>query len=212
MPSQHSAEYNLRRVLPTAGMIYPEGDVLLHSVSRDKKVYRALRATGCRATTSSVQSAFVRMFQLATPICIKGRAEGKSLWDMLPELKGKLDWGRRLAEAVFLGIFTRLVEARHRWEENPLPPFADHSKYSALVLEIMRFLEAVKDCSGNGSRGRPTLTSWILTDAMIYNELAGGKYLSEDEDGDVEMADANPAEGLIQPMVRMTLDEKMEED
>ncbi|KAI0117822.1 hypothetical protein GGR51DRAFT_500250 [Nemania sp. FL0031] len=106
IPSPH------HRHLTEAIVIYQSKHRLLHRHRRDALVADALKGAGYQLTKTDIRRAFVPMFQIATPIFIDARAESKSLWDMLSEVKRELDWARALSEAVFLELFTCLVEAR----------------------------------------------------------------------------------------------------
>ncbi|KAJ8132840.1 hypothetical protein O1611_g782 [Lasiodiplodia mahajangana] len=85
---------HLRRSLPKSGMTYQSKHRLLHRSRRDALVANALNDAGYQMSTQGVSQAFIPMFQIATPIFIDARAEGKSLWDMLPEVKRELDWAQ----------------------------------------------------------------------------------------------------------------------
>ncbi|KAI1201370.1 hypothetical protein F5X97DRAFT_320452 [Nemania serpens] len=202
----------LRKVMPRAGMKYPSKIQLMHRLRRDIQVTKALLDAGFEISTPGLCEAFVPMFQIATPIFIDARAEGKSLWDMLPEVKKELSWARSLPEAVFFEFFTSLVKARFDWEERPLPPFFKYDQYSSLVLELIRFRKAVGDCPQEDDLTGSGYVSWILVDAEFYNVLAGG--LEEDEDVNIDEPDMpDERDKLIPPMKNMTVqsvDEKLE--
>ncbi|KAI0205549.1 hypothetical protein F4808DRAFT_472233 [Astrocystis sublimbata] len=183
MPDNHSSrrshQSKLRNVMPKSGMIYRDKIRLTHRRRRDEQIANALLDSGYTLCSSDLCRAFTPMFQLATPICIKGRAEGKDLWDMLPLVQRKLDWACTLGESVFLELFTQLIEARTRWEQKPTTPYFDYDKYYDVVLELIKFRKAVGDCPLEDSLVPQDNTSWILTDAGVYNELAGGLYKDE---------------------------------
>ncbi|KAI1168271.1 hypothetical protein F5B18DRAFT_597757 [Nemania serpens] len=182
----------------------------MHRIRRDVQVTQALLDNGFEISTTGLCEAFVPMFQIATPIFIDARAEGKSLWDMLSEVKKELSWARLLPEAVFLELFSSLVKARYDWEKRPQPPFFKYDEYSSLVLELIRFRKAVRDCPQEDNPTGAEYISWILIDAEIYNALAGG--LEEDDDVDMKEPDEpDEPDKLIPPMKNMTmepLDEK----
>ncbi|KAJ2997183.1 hypothetical protein NUW58_g726 [Xylaria curta] len=148
----------------------------MHRTRRDRQVADALKESGYELSAVGVSQAFTLMFRIATPIFIDARAEEKDLWDILPAVKKELDWGRLLPEAVFLELFTRLVEARWLWEQRP--GFLLYS-HSPLARTIAEFREMIRDCDSNS-------VSWILTHADIYNDLAHG--MDEDNEGDVGAA------------------------
>jgi hypothetical protein len=85
----------------------------MHRERRDKQVVNALKGAGYEMSAAGIRRALIPMFQIATPIFIDARAEGKGLWDMLPEVKRELDWARPLPETVFLEFFACLIEARY---------------------------------------------------------------------------------------------------
>ncbi|KAI8955127.1 hypothetical protein F4801DRAFT_602783 [Xylaria longipes] len=147
------------------------------------------------------------MFQIATPIFIDARAEGKDLWDMLPIVQQQLDWGRLLGEPVFLELFTRLIEARYRWKEKPVHPFFEYDQYTPLVVELVQFRKAVGDCPQEDRLSGRNYNSWILADAEVYNGLAGGV---DEDDGDTGVIQPDECDDLVPPMQKMTI-EKLEE-
>lgn len=179
------------------------------------RVTKALVDTGFEISTAGLCEAFVPMFQIATPIFIDARAEGKNLWDMLPEVQKELSWARLVPQAIFLELFTSLVKARHDWEKSPQAPFFDYAEYSSLVLELIRFRKAVGDCPQQDDLTSSDYSSWIIVDNDFFN-LASG--LDEDEDVDIdEPAEPDERNKLISPMSHMTVEplnervEKVEE-
>ncbi|GAP88432.2 hypothetical protein SAMD00023353_2901110 [Rosellinia necatrix] len=182
---------------------YPYSHHVTHSDRRDGQVIQALVRAGHGLSAKGIREAFAFMFQTATPIFINGRSGGQDLWDMLPGVKRELTWARLLPDAVFFELFSCLVEARYRWEEKPRDPFFNYDQYPPLVLELIRFRKAVGDCPQQDSENQPEYTSWILVDAQIYNNLAGG--LEEDEDK--ETGEADGREGLVAPMGQMTIEQ-----
>ncbi|KAI0452883.1 hypothetical protein F5B21DRAFT_481452 [Xylaria acuta] len=193
----------LREIVPNSGMKYPEKKRVMHRRRRDKQVANALENAGYEFSTADLSRAFIPMFQIATPIFIDARAEGKDLWDMLLVVQGQLDWARRLSEPVFFELFTRLVEARYRWEKEPVSPFFDYHQYAALVVALVNFRKAVGDCPQEDSLSGPNYKSWILAEAEVYNVLAGG--LDED-DGDTGTTQPDERDDLVPPMQKMAIE------
>ncbi|KAI1108069.1 hypothetical protein F5Y14DRAFT_445764 [Nemania sp. NC0429] len=186
---------------------YASKYLLMHRKRRETRVTQALLDAGFEISTDGLCEAFVPMFQIATPIFIDARAEGQSLWDMLPEVKRELSWARLLPDAVFFEFFTLLVKARFDWEKRPLPPFFNYDQYSSLVLELIRFRKAVGDCPQDDGLTSSDYVSWILTDAVFYNELAGGWYEDEDEEANEEEAEEpDELDELVPPMQNMTME------
>ncbi|KAI1148389.1 hypothetical protein F4825DRAFT_454526 [Nemania diffusa] len=182
--------------MPTSGMKYQAGHQIMHRMRRDVQVAQALMVAGYQISPADICRALIPMFQIATPICVDARADGKSLWDMLSEVQQELDWARTLPEA----------------EKSPLPPFFDYANYSALVVELVRFRKAVRDCPQEDNIDCPSYVSWILVDAQIYNELAGG--LDEDdeeEEDDGEVGEPSGHDHLIQPMKEVTIESPKEQ-
>ncbi|KAI1342738.1 hypothetical protein F5Y15DRAFT_412422 [Xylariaceae sp. FL0016] len=163
--------------MPRAGLTYPFRPLITHTNRRDKMIVEALKATGYEEEKSGIRRALVPMFERAIPIMVQGRAASKDLWDMLQELRQQLHWAAKLPGGVFLELFVRLVEARQKWAAAPVPPFFDYSQYDDVVLALVNFRKAVGDCPQNDDEKDES--SWILAEAFIYNELAGG--LDEDE-------------------------------
>ncbi|KAI8630446.1 hypothetical protein F5Y19DRAFT_46781 [Xylariaceae sp. FL1651] len=231
VPSIHYAK--LRDKFPGCGMIYLSRYLVTHSSRRDKRIRAALKDTGYSHTKDSIRSAMVRMFEIATPIIVAGRAEKADLWDMLPDVQQQLDWARLLPESVFLELFARLVEARRAWELNPRSPFPHTQPNDALVDALIAFRRAVGDGIMDYDYTRKytddDIPSWILAHAMCY-DLAGGLEAEEDEDEDVDMErememgmgnhdegndrDGNSGDGnnivmdVISPLENMTIDQK----
>ncbi|KAI0472526.1 hypothetical protein F4859DRAFT_522423 [Xylaria cf. heliscus] len=204
MYSQNNATglNKLREILPKSGMKYLEKSRIMSRQSRDKQVSNALTSSGYELSTTGIHQAFAPMFQIAVPIFIDARAEGKDLWDILPIIQRKLDWARRLAESVFFELFTRLVEARCRWEQKPVPPFFDYHQYTPLVIKLVQFRKVVGDCPQEDSLSGPEYKSWILADAEVYNVLAGGIYEDDEDMGTIQH---DECDGLIAPMANMVI-------
>ncbi|KAI0438438.1 hypothetical protein F4803DRAFT_569628 [Xylaria telfairii] len=177
----------MRDIAPRSGMTYQWENRILHQRRRDAQVANALKNTGYDLSAAGLRRAFIPMFQLATPIFIDGRAEGKDLWDMLSVVQQQLDWARRLGGSVFFELFTCL--------------------YTLLVVQLVQFRKAVGDCPQEDSLSGPNYESWILADAEVYNVLAGGIY---EDNEDIERMQHNECDDLIPQMTRMTI-EKSEE-
>ncbi|KAI0814207.1 hypothetical protein GGR55DRAFT_676342 [Xylaria sp. FL0064] len=175
---------NLRRALPASGMKYQSTSRLMHSNRRDKRVTDALKAAGYEITRAAITEVLVHMFQIATPIVTGARAENEDLWDVLPRVQSQLDWAHKLPEPIFFELFVCLIEARNKWEEGPKFPYESYELYNKAVLELIEFRKSTGDYGANNG-------SWILTDALIFGDLAGGVDSDEDEDEDVEMGDTN---------------------
>ncbi|TRX92239.1 hypothetical protein FHL15_006854 [Xylaria flabelliformis] len=170
---------------------------------RDKQVCDALKAAGYDLSTAGLRQAFTPMFQIATPVFIDARAKHRDLWDMLATVQQQLDWARLLGFSVFFELFTRLIESRYRWEKRPVYPFFDYHLYNPIVVELVKFRKAVGDCPQEDSLDVPDYTSWILTDAEFYNELAGGL---DEEDGGTGMIQPDERDDLIPPMQMMAIE------
>ncbi|KAI1745277.1 hypothetical protein F4680DRAFT_401636 [Xylaria scruposa] len=189
--------------LPNKPTVNYQEKRVMHRDRRDKKVCDALKEAGYELSVAGLRQAFTPMFQIATPVFIDARAKCKDLWDMLAIVQQQLDWARLLSEPVFFELFTRLIESRYRWEKKPVFPFFDYHLYNPMVVELVKFRKAVGDCPQEDSFDGPNYTSWILTDAEIYNELAGGLH---ENDGDTRMIQPDERDDLIPPMQIMTID------
>ncbi|KAI1120673.1 hypothetical protein F5Y10DRAFT_272850 [Nemania abortiva] len=176
----------LRKVAPKAGMAYQSQYRIMHRESHDEIVVNALRDAGYQLSAKDFHRAFVPMFQIATPIFINARGTDDDLWDMLEKLEGELDWARAIPNTVFFELFTSLVEAH------------------PLVVELVQPRKAVRDCPQEDGIERPDCDSWILTDAVIYNEIAGG--FDDDEEEDEGMNEPDKCNGFIPPTEKMTMD------
>ncbi|KAI0392842.1 hypothetical protein F5Y17DRAFT_434903 [Xylariaceae sp. FL0594] len=138
------------------------------------------------------------MFRAATNVFVAAREknatlddddEEQDLWDMVSTLQAQLPWVQQqhVPEAVFFEFFTCLVKARAEWELNPTYPYDRWDEYDPAILELIKFREAVGD--------RGSETSWILTDAIIYNEMADG--LGEGEEEEEEQGGEGQNEGMV---------------
>ncbi|KAJ3568214.1 hypothetical protein NPX13_g6498 [Xylaria arbuscula] len=177
----------LRLSLPESGMKYESSHRLLHNDRRESRVADALRAAGYEITPASITEVLIHLFKTATPLVVKGRADGEDLWDILPLVQKEIDWASKVPEATFLEMFVCLIEARCQWEKNPVYPFDRYELYNAAVLALIAFRTAVGDCNIVGE-------SWIVTDAVFFNELAEGFDIDDDEDEDVDMNDSDDEE------------------
>ncbi len=188
----------------------------MHNQRRDKRVACALKAAGYEITRSAITKVLVHMFQTATPIVTEARAKQEDLWDVLPRVQSQIDWARELPQPIFFELFVGFIEARCEWEKNPEFPYDRYELYNPAVLELIAFRTSVGDCDSNNM-------SWILTDAVFFNELARGLGIDEDEDEDVMMADSNldnegcPAENedpmvvdVVRPMANMKIEQEEE--
>ncbi|KAI0973786.1 hypothetical protein F4678DRAFT_459273 [Xylaria arbuscula] len=173
------SKQNLRYILPKAGMTYQSPHTLMHNKRRDKRVADALRTAGYDITGPTITEVLVHMFQTATPI-FTSRAENEDLWDVLPRVQTQIDWARSLPQAIFFEFFVCFVEARCEWEKNPTYPHYMFDLYDPAVRELVTFRTSVGDSVASH-------VSWILTDAVFFNELARGLGIDEDEDEDVVM-------------------------
>ncbi|RWA12753.1 hypothetical protein EKO27_g2399 [Xylaria grammica] len=179
---------HLRSVMPYIGMRCQSEERLMHDVRRDKRVADALEVAIQNKLCRSASHAFFLMFRAADPIVGKAHAQGFDLWDILPSVQRNTYWARELPEAIFFELFTCLVEARHEWLKNAKPsrrPTED----SSLVRGIDTFRRNVGDCPKGAKGYNREDMSWILVDAVFFNELARGFHIDEDEDEDIEMQD-----------------------
>ena len=155
----------------------------MHDVRRENRVLDALESVGCEMVRRSVTHTFADMFRVAGPIVSTKRAKGHDLWDILPFVQCEVNWARKLPEAIFFELFTCLIEARHEWLKNldSPPRFRDNDRF---VYQIDAFRRKVGDCPKEASHRRGERSSWILVDAVFFNELAGGLDVDEDEEED----------------------------
>ncbi|KAJ8133342.1 hypothetical protein O1611_g281 [Lasiodiplodia mahajangana] len=174
-------KYKLRRLVPTSGMKYQSWRKLMHSRRRDKRVADALKAAGYEMKHAVITRVLVNMFRTATPIVAEGRANGEDLWDILPRVQLQIDWARTLPQPVFFELVACFVEARHEWEKAPVYPFDYYELYNPMVLELIKFRKSIGDYGPGGS-------SWVLVDAVFFNELARGFNIDEDEDDAIAMS------------------------
>jgi hypothetical protein len=193
---------------------------LMHNHRRDKRVTDALKAAGYQITRAAITAVLMNMFQTATPIVAAAHARGEDLWDSLPRVQLELDWARNLPEAIFFELVVCFVEARYEWEKNPVYPFYHSELYNPAVCELVTFLKSIGDYGTNNG-------SWVLTDAVFFNELARGFSVDEDENEDeyVVMRDYNPDSNefsddnedlkvadLIPPQGQMAIQQEEEDD
>ncbi|KAI1120211.1 hypothetical protein F5Y10DRAFT_283480 [Nemania abortiva] len=170
----------LRGLVPKAGMKYQSDSRLMHHTRRDKRVADALRAAGYEMEHPAITQVLVNLFRTATPLVTEGRANQKDLWESLSLVQLQIDWARGLPGPIFFELFVCFVEARHMWEKEPDDPFYRYEPHNPAVLELITFRESVGNYHADG-------TSWVLTEAIWFNELARGY----DEDEDVAMGDSD---------------------
>ncbi|KAI0098066.1 hypothetical protein GGR51DRAFT_565955 [Nemania sp. FL0031] len=168
-------KHKLRCLVPKFGMKYSSWNKLMHNRRRDKRVSDALLAAGYKMEGKVITQILVNMFRTATPIVIEGRANGEDLWDILPRVQLQIDWARTLPQPIFFELVVCFVEARHQWEKEPVYPFDYYEMYNPAVLELITFRKAIGDYGPGGS-------SWVLVDAVFFNELARGFNIDEEED------------------------------
>ncbi|KAI8947263.1 hypothetical protein F4801DRAFT_605665 [Xylaria longipes] len=222
LPKPVPAQCNLRRMMPSAGMTYRSNEQLMHSLHREKCIADALEATGRRLSYENVAHAFTDMFRAAIPLVYTARAQGFSLWDVLPWVQRDIGWAQDLPTATFFELFTCLIEARHEWLKNPTP-HRSHRGDDWLPQEIDTFRRNVGDCPKDVDSDGGDYVSWILLDAAFFNELAGGldQEEEEEEEEDVKMQDAEDGDEFIPytdgviaevvpPMKRMRIEKKDE--
>ncbi|KAI1305632.1 hypothetical protein F5Y03DRAFT_147271 [Xylaria venustula] len=193
----------LRRVMPTVGskpcfssawspidpalipnlVKYQSRERFMHHVRRDWCVADALNTAGYKMEHRPIRSAFADMFRVASPIVSKGHSRGFDLWDILPRVQRKIDWARRLPEAVFFELFTCLVQARHEGQLTMQSPSRPRH-HDRLINQIDVFRWRVGDCRNAGYYCGGESISWILVDAVIFNELASGLELDDDNEDD----------------------------
>ncbi|KAI0429529.1 hypothetical protein F5Y09DRAFT_356921 [Xylaria sp. FL1042] len=180
----------LRNAMPTTGMKYQSDERLMHHVRRDWRVADALQSVGYSMERRHMSRAFADMFRVAGSIVSTEHKRGVDLWDILPQVQQKINWARQLPEAIFFELFTCLIEARHEWQKNTERPSraADSDRF---IHEIDAFRRHVGDGPRGASKRGEECASWILVDAVFFNEMAGGLDIDEDEDEDegVEMKD-----------------------
>ncbi|KAF2970356.1 hypothetical protein GQX73_g3233 [Xylaria multiplex] len=179
----------LRSGLPAMGMTYRSEERLMNDTLRDRRVGEALQAATYQKTHRSVSHAFANMFRVASPIVSKAHSQDLDLWDALPLAQHEISWARNLPQAIFFELFTCLIEARQTWQMNP-KPYSWPSESDPLVCEIDAFRKTVGDGPKNPCSCHGDHTSWVLVDAVFFNELASGFNINEDEDEDAEMCDA----------------------
>ncbi|KAI0966664.1 hypothetical protein F4678DRAFT_269894 [Xylaria arbuscula] len=130
-----------------------------------------------------ISGAFTDMFQVAGSIVHNGHWWGFDLWDILPLVQGEINWAQELPEAVFFELFTCLVEARHEWLKTlPSPPRPRYFNRFIHQMDIFRRRVGDCRCAEDYHKGEPV--SWILVDAVFFNELASGLELDDDEEYD----------------------------
>ncbi|TGJ79377.1 hypothetical protein E0Z10_g9397 [Xylaria hypoxylon] len=157
----------------------------MHDIRRDERVMEALEAAIHRKLYRSVSHAFIEMFRVAGPLVGSAHSQGLDLWDVLPRVQHEINWARNLPQAIFFELFTCLIKARNQWKKNPkLSHFSPEN--ARLVREIDAFRRNVGDYPKDASRSGEHV-SWILVDAVFFNELARGFDVDEDEGEDVEM-------------------------
>ncbi|KAI1176504.1 hypothetical protein F4777DRAFT_597636 [Nemania sp. FL0916] len=170
----------LRAAFPKSGLTYQSPFRVLHHQRRDKQVCDALLAAGYEITGPVITQLLINIFRIATPIVLS-RASGESLWDVLGRVQRQIDWARGLSHTIFFELFTCLIEARYRWEKQPTEPYMNFELYNPAVLELIGFLDDV------GDHAWDRRSSWILADAIIFNEMARG--LDDDGNEDDNMDD-----------------------
>ena len=100
-----------------------------------------------------------------------------------------------MPEAIFFEMFVFLIEARCEWEKNPTDPYYRYEEYNPAILELIAFRKSVGDGDTIGE-------SWLDTNAVFFNKLAGGFDVDEDEDEDVIMDDPNVDETDMSANIR----------
>ncbi|KAI0534935.1 hypothetical protein GGR58DRAFT_519844 [Xylaria digitata] len=181
-----ASQYYLRAGLPAVGMTYRSGERLMHDTDRDKRVAELLQAAVRQRLYPSINHAFTSMFRVASPLVSKAHSQGLDLWDALPLVQGKIGWARNLPQPIFFELFTCLVEARDAWQRNS-KSYSWTCESDPLVREIDTFRQTVGDGPKSPYSRNGEHMSWILVDAVFFNELASGFNINEDEDEDVEM-------------------------
>ncbi|KAI0525399.1 hypothetical protein F5B22DRAFT_642416 [Xylaria bambusicola] len=179
----------LRGVMPTAGLRYQSEKQLMYDVRRDAQVANSLESTGCQMVRRSVAQTLADMFRVASPIVRTAHMKGVDLWDILPLVQREINWARLLPEATFFELFTCLIGARQHWLKNiHSPPRSRES--DRFIHEIDAFRRNVGDAPKDANHRREEHTSWILIDAVLFNELAGGLDIDENTEAHVERQDA----------------------
>ncbi|KAK5631112.1 hypothetical protein RRF57_006827 [Xylaria bambusicola] len=183
----------LRSAMPTVGMKYQSEKQLMHDVRRDAQVANSLKSVGCEMVRRSVAHNLADMFRVASPIISTAHAKGIDLWDILPLVQREINWTRFLPEPIFFELFTCLIEARHQWQKNlhSPPPYRGNDRF---IHEIDAFRRNVGDYPKDANHRRGKHASWILIDAVFFNELAGGLDIDKDEESHVEAQDVADTE------------------
>ncbi|KAH8168164.1 hypothetical protein CIB48_g1 [Xylaria polymorpha] len=191
-PKLAPVQCRLRYMMPGGGMIYQSDERLMSNVHRDKCFVDAVEALGCPLSPELVARALTDLFRTAIPIVGEGRAQGYSLWDILPWLRHELDWGPMLPKSIFFELFTCLIEARQEWLENPTP-YLSNTGHDWLPQEIDIFRYSVGDCPGDVESSGGDFVSWILLDAAIISDAGRAYYQDENKEEDVEMEEVEHA-------------------
>ncbi|KAI1429639.1 hypothetical protein F5Y12DRAFT_415168 [Xylaria sp. FL1777] len=167
---------------------------LMHNIHREKRVADALQAVGYKMVRRSISHAFADMFRVASPIVSTAHAECVDLWDILPRVQREINWARQLPEAIFFELFTSLIEARCEWQKN-LAPSSQSRDNDRFIHQLDAFRRNVGDCPKEANNRGGEHVSWILVDAVFFNELASGLDIDEDEEEDVTMLDVVNTDG-----------------
>ncbi|KAI3321832.1 hypothetical protein HD806DRAFT_523761 [Xylariaceae sp. AK1471] len=200
-----------RSIMPKAGMKYKSLCRVMHSTRRDQRVASSIAAARYELTPTSVSLLLARMFEIAAPIVVESHAKGEDLWDALPWVQHKIDWAERVPQAVFFEFFCCLVEARHEWEKEPTYPFFRYDQYDPAVRALVEFRRAVGDGSREDKEEGSNDVSWVLIDAVFFNDLARGYAIDEDEDEDVEMPDRDEVERVERMVQQLKIEQGQEE-
>ncbi|KAI1324138.1 hypothetical protein F5Y16DRAFT_316371 [Xylariaceae sp. FL0255] len=186
--------------MPGAGMTWKSDNVVTTQLRRDRAIARALHAKGY-STRNLIDGALVKMFETASSVFLDNYSQArKEIWSTVTLLQAKLDWAQSLNFTTFYDFFCCLVKARYQFERVPVYPYFNYDRYQPSVIALVQFRRAVKDCPQiDIEEGVDEDSSWILTDAGIYDAVEG--FEDDGNDDDAMDVDLHIEESTEQPEI-----------
>lgn len=180
MPPYNYHQKKLGELVSHAGIRYLSKQDIFARSRRNEIVLQALKKASVVLNKHSVDAELVAVFRAAREelsVYLEFDTLPKDLNDFLQNLQRKHPinglprWAAELSCSTFFELFWRLVEARHKWVEDPAPPFDEWAE-SPVVAAVDTFVDYFP--LGRGYE-------WIAMHAEFF-ELVGGLESDEDED------------------------------
>ncbi|KAK7754805.1 hypothetical protein SLS62_003119 [Diatrype stigma] len=179
MPSYKYHQKKLGELVSHAGIRYLTKQDIFARARRNEIVLQALKKAGVVLNKQSVDAEMVAVFRAAQEelsVFLSFDTLPKDLNDFLENLQrkhamnGLPRWAAELSTSTFFELFWRLVEARHKWVEDPAPPF-DEWAQSPVVAAVDGFVDYFPLGCGY---------EWIEMHVEFF-DLVGGLDSDEDE-------------------------------